>query len=362
MFKISKTTIKTPNADEIFNKFKEKGSRKKDLEKHYGLKKTVFNVDNVTAAEFVQGVNKEAVFFFQNKIDVKPSGKTEVIKIHYNKLEKVDFYKFSKPISKDEWKGDKTVPMYETLKPVRCTECNGTGKVNCEKCGGEGTVKCPDCNGTGSIDCKPCNGKGKQYLELTLYSGEEKKKDTKKMDYSCPNCFGTGKITCSRCNGLKRILCKKCEGKSSVECKECGGTGNMWQYEILPVPFKEEQGLVPVVIPSVKIDKTLENQMGSDLSEQIIKKAFESIKLREKDLDKKIVEPNLGYINSQITKALKETQKIIKKSEKSDTDKPIWPVYLFPLLILDCVTAKGKKYNVYSIGSSQGFIVFGELP
>ncbi len=78
--------IKGPNADEIFNRFKQTSGRRKALEKHYGIKKAAFNIDNITAAEFVKEVHKEAVFFYGVDVNIKPTGKTEIIKVTHKKL------------------------------------------------------------------------------------------------------------------------------------------------------------------------------------------------------------------------------------------------------------------------------------
>lgn len=350
--------IKGPNADEIFNRFKQTSGRRKALEKHYGIKKAAFNIDNVTAAEFVKEVHKEAVFFYQVDVNIKPTGKTEIIKVTHKKLEKTKFYKFDKPVPMEEWKGDKTVPMFNSIKLIKCPDCNG-GKINCDKCGGTGTVKCSDCKGTGTKECSKCAGKGKQLMEIGAYNGENKKIENNKMDYGCPNCFGSGKIICSKCDGLQKTLCKKCDGKSSVQCDTCLGTGSLYQYEIQPVPFLEERSILPNLFPSVKTN--MEKQMGAEISELI--ENVEGIRLKnEDDLKKKIIEPNLGYYAKSIDKALSQTQSQFKKHNKMDGYKPKLPIYLFPLIILDCLTPKGKKYNVYSIGSNNGFLIFGELP
>jgi len=72
-------------------------------------------------------------------------------------------------------------------KAVKCTGCNGKGKVEVEE-----TKQCPTCKGTGGlggiVKCTKCKGKGK----LTT---------KKKVNHH--ECNGTGKVTptCTTCNG-----------------------------------------------------------------------------------------------------------------------------------------------------------------
>lgn len=350
--------IKGPNADDIFNRFKQKAD-KKSLEKHYGVKKAVFNIDNITAAEYVKSVTKEAVFFFEVNVNIKPSGKDEVIKAPYKNMEKEKFYDLPKTVNKEDWKGEDTVPMNKTIQSVQCSTCGGTGKKQCKNCGGKGTIECSDCKGTGFQKCNHCSGKGEQFFEVIVFNENNKRIEKRKISMKCPDCFGTGKITCHTCAGLKRMYCKTCDSIGSEKCENCGGVGNLWEYKILPVPFKELNGKIPVLIPSIKTN--IEKEMGKSLSELIEK--INGITLKNiKELDKKIIEPNLGYYEKTIDKALKQTTSELKDYDKKDGHKPIYPVHLFPLIILECLTPKNKKYNVYSVGSDRGFIVFGELP
>jgi len=52
--------IKTPNLDEIFEKWKQRSIRKdkKKMEKQFGTKGAVFSLDAVSAAEYVKDTRK----------------------------------------------------------------------------------------------------------------------------------------------------------------------------------------------------------------------------------------------------------------------------------------------------------------
>ncbi|MBN2712931.1 MAG: hypothetical protein JXR97_10960 [Planctomycetes bacterium] len=71
---------------------------------------------------------------------------------------------------------DKNTPK-EPEKYIKCTYCDGTGKVKCEACGGTKKAPCSRCKGTGTV-----SGKG-----------------------PCPACTGAGKVACSACCALDGI-------------------------------------------------------------------------------------------------------------------------------------------------------------
>ncbi|MFX1417748.1 MAG: hypothetical protein ACFE9N_02380, partial [Promethearchaeota archaeon] len=58
--------IKTPNLDDIFEKWKQKAARtdRKKMEKQFGTKGAVFSLDAISAAEYVKDTNKEAAIYF----------------------------------------------------------------------------------------------------------------------------------------------------------------------------------------------------------------------------------------------------------------------------------------------------------
>ena len=60
-------TIKSANPDDIWESWKRKASKTQKLEKHYGTKGAVFNLDQVTATEFVKNVSKAAIIYFEKR-------------------------------------------------------------------------------------------------------------------------------------------------------------------------------------------------------------------------------------------------------------------------------------------------------
>ena len=67
--------IKSPNPDEVWEKWKLKAARSQKLEKYYGIKGAVFNLESITAAEFVKDVNKGAIFYLEKSHDIQVSTK-----------------------------------------------------------------------------------------------------------------------------------------------------------------------------------------------------------------------------------------------------------------------------------------------
>ena len=61
--------IKTPNLDEIFEKWKQRAVRsdKKKMEKQFGTKGAIFSLDAISAAEYVKDTQKEAAIYFAIK-------------------------------------------------------------------------------------------------------------------------------------------------------------------------------------------------------------------------------------------------------------------------------------------------------
>ena len=76
-------------------------------------------------------------------------------------------------------------------------------------------------------------------------------------------------------------------------------------------------------------------------------------------MNRKAVEPNLGYMDKYIEKIIKEAEDHWKESQKKPEVKISLPIYVFPLQVLHCVTKKDRKFDVYSIGSQLKFSVFG---
>ncbi|OLS13282.1 MAG: Uncharacterized protein RBG13Loki_3065 [Promethearchaeota archaeon CR_4] len=353
-------TIKAPNADDIFARYL-RIAPKKDVEKGYAVKGAVFDLDKISAAESVQNVTKGAVFYYQYKIDIKPVAKStgDEQQVQVPKADRIDFFDFgSASVDKEKWKKkEDKLPGFKTIRDVSCTKCGGNGYLKCD-CGGTGEMKCGKCEGKGTVSDARCKGTGKLEVELTVYDGALNKNRVRKP-YQCPECYGAGNLTCPECNGAGKIMCKKCGGKKGLQCKDCGGVGKVYGYAMIPVPYKAVSGLDVGIFPSLKLGK-FEKEMGQEL-EQILEKS-DAISIKDvKQLNQKVIEPNLGYIDGPIKNAMNECAKEFSNLEKNKDTKPQYPIWVFPLLILDCKTRKGSSYQIYAIGTEKSFIVRGNL-
>lgn len=351
--------IKSPNPDEIWDRWKRQSAKSQNLEKHYKIKGSVFNLDNITSAEYVKEVEKGAIFLcFQTEKSQPEESKPKSKQISPKKLSKEEYYEFkSAPIKKD-WKKDEVVPFFNSLKPVKCSACNGSGKVNCSKCKGQRFVECPSCNGK-EKKCKNCNGTGRLSETITIIN-EKGEKSKKEITFQCNECFGTGKVVCEKCGGTGKVLCSYCKGSGVYRCDKCDGFGMIYQYEIKPVPFKRESNTEPILYSSMKLSG-LESQIGKDIQEAVDSVEGILITKPEKQLDKKFIEPSLGYISKEIQKITKNLKKDWD-SAKKDSDLSIsLPIYLFPVLILKCQTRKGRKFDVFAIGSDKKYRVYGQI-
>src|SRR5271157_43295 len=352
-------TIKSPNADEIFDAYKQKAP-KKDLEKAYGVKGAVFNIDQITAAEYVQNVQKGCVLYFQYKEGAKASKEAaEELYTDPSKVGGITFYDFGTAnVQRSSWKKkDDTVPGYKTLKEASCDKCGGNGYTACD-CKNTGIQKCSKCDGKGVMQCNTCKGEGTLSTDISVIDAQGAKKNVSKS-YNCPDCFGNGTRLCTDCDGTGKVLCSKCKGMKGLPCKECGGTGIYYSYTMIPVPFKSASGLEDAIFPSLKLGK-FEKEMGKELEEILPQTDAITVKKIE-DLTQKIIEPNLGYFDGAIKTAMGACQKQFKTLEKTPGTKPQLPVWVFPLLILDCKTKKGTTFQVYAIGTEQSFVCKGTL-
>lgn len=352
-------TIKSPNSDDVWANWKSKASKSQKLEKHYGIKGAVFKLDDITAAEYIKNVTKAAIVYFEKRYEVKASNaKIKKEQGDVRDIEKEKFYLIKGRPIKAEWKAKDEVPAFESLKAVNCSKCAGKGGNACKKCNGSKLVECPDCDGK-TKNCKYCDGSGKYSVNVTVYN-EKNEKLTKKIQVKCKNCYGSGKIACSRCGGTGKIACKNCNATGLNSCGKCNGHGSLFDYEIKPVPFKEESEAEPIILTSIKLSG-LEKEMGKEIQKTI--EQVEGIVISQPDnqLNQKFIEPNLGYFPKEVGKMIKDAQKEWKSASK-DRDiniKP--PLYLFPVLALDCETKKGKKFQVICVGSDKRFQVFGKI-
>ncbi|NVM17511.1 MAG: hypothetical protein HWN80_07330 [Candidatus Lokiarchaeota archaeon] len=315
--------IKTPNLDEIFEKWKQKSIRKdkKKMEKQFGTKGAIFSLDAVSAAEYVKDTQKEAAIYFAIKktVGTEPKGTEEKIVLP-PRVPRETFYSFKgkSKVNKDNWKGNEKVPTYETLQTISCKNCSGKGYI-------EG--KCKNCKGIGKIEEK-----------LTILSGEDQKKEEKSFSYSCGVCYGTG--------------------TSKEQCKDCGGHKNMYKYQILPVPFKTVVTGIPVLHSSAqtKYEKEIERDLHQLIEE------VEGIRFNDfKDLEAK-AEPSLGYWNKNIKKTINAAGTDHKTYSKDKEAQITTQIYLFPMIQMFCETKKGKnKFEIYSLGSANKFMIYSNF-
>jgi len=312
--------IKSPNLDDIFEKWTQKANRTKNkkLEKQFGTKGAVFSISNISAAETVKDALKEAAIYFSVKKIIAPSKKkVEKELIEAEKLRKITFFQFPKEVVKENWDEDEMVPFFDSIQPVQCKNCKGKGYIEDK--------------------CKNCGGKGTITEELTVLEGEELNKTKKPFKYPCGECYGTGTL--------------------KSPCKKCGGFKNFYSYEIRPVPFRRVETGIPILHSSAKTE--YEKELEEDLHEVIDDvEGIEFDKL--KDLKKK-AEPSLGYFNKNIKKTIKSAGKAHKKFDKNDDTEITSRIILFPMNQLICETKKGKSFEIYSIGSEKNFLVWSNF-
>jgi hypothetical protein len=350
-------TIKSPVSDDIWDQFKRKHAR--DIEKYFAVKGAVFKLEDVPLADHLKELQKHALIAFDQVIETKPIGKPKQYQENINKIAKTRWFIFGSdhPVKKD-WKYEEQVPSFASLSPTNCPKCGGKGGQKCRKCGGSKFMKCPDCDGKKS-KCKQCNGSGKIEKELEVINsrGDREKKT---LTIKCQSCLGNPTILCPRCGGNGKILCTTCGGSGLDRCGECDGTGSLYRFNVIPVPFLETSTLTHEMIASTKLSN-VEKEIGKDLEE--ILKQVEGIRINnpDKELDQRFIEPNLGYMNKDIKKMLNEIQKRWKSMDKSKDQKIRTPLLLIPLEVLYCVTPKGRKFTIYSIGTEKSFFTFGQI-
>ena len=318
MIKIPDVYIKTPNLDDIFEKWKSNASRtnKKKLEKEFGTKGAVFSLNAISAAESVKDTMKEAAIYYEIKKTIAAvKGKEQVTLVPAPRLSRETFYSFKGgQVNKDNWKGKEKVPLIETLKGTACKNCKGKGYID---------SKCRTCKGTGKIE--------ETWMILT---GENQEKQKKVFDYPCSDCFGTGNL--------------------QDQCKECGGHKNLYNYDIAPVPFKTVISGSPVLHSSAQ--PKYERQIEEDL--QKVLQDVEGIKFSDfKELQQK-AEASLGYMSKDVKKTISAAQGDYSKVQKDPDSDVVSPIYLFPMIHMMCETKRGSKFEIYSIGSGNKFMVY----
>ncbi|MHA1436894.1 MAG: hypothetical protein ACTSPD_04915 [Promethearchaeota archaeon] len=312
--------IKTPNLDAIFEKWKNSMIRKnkKKMEKEFGTKGAVFSLNAISAAEYVKSNMKEAAIYFAIKKTITSATGKDLIVVSAPNLSRETFYTFQgKKINKQNWKGKDKVPIFESIKAIPC-----------KKCGGKGYLE---------FKCTKCGGKGKISEVWNVIVGEEQKKMKKNFNYSCNICYGTGKIR--------------------EMCKQCNGYKNEYQYSILPVPFKTIVSGIPILHSSArtKYEKEIEQGLHNLIKE------VDGIKFNDfKTLESK-AEASLGYWNKNIKKTINSAKNDYQNYQKDENTKIISQIYLFPMIQLFCETKRGNKFEIYSLGSANRFMIYSNF-
>ena len=184
-----------------------------------------------------------------------------------------------------------------------------------------------------------------------LINGKQKTK--KNMKYRCPSCFGSGQIECKKCGGTGKVTCPECKANARYRCDKCKGVGHFFNYELGYVPFAQTSAVIPHLFFRSDVEKELGYRISNVLSQ------VEGIQINDvKQLNDRDVVALLGYeLDSNAKKILHDARKEYEKLQKSDMDTPHLPIYVFPVVELDIVTPKNKKFKIFSIGSEMGFTV-----
>jgi hypothetical protein len=344
--------IKSPNTDDVFNKWIDKTQAKK-LEKKFAIKNVPFQKSNIAVGESVKGVQKFTAFYFQSE---KKQGKSTVAeegkKTDIKGISKVQFYEFTKEMDSDIWKDKSKVPLYESIQPVDCDKCKGTGYINCKKCKGAKLVTCNQCKGQATVKCKDCGGTGSKSVDVSvLKDGKEKTKN--KVKYNCPTCFGSANLECKTCGGTGKIPCPECKANARYRCDKCHGIGHFYDYSLGFVPFKQTGAIVPHLYFRADVAKEIGYRLSNVLDQ------VEGIQIRDfKKLNEPDVTAQLGYTpDANAKKMMQATKKDFENLLKGDIEKAVYPIYIFPVQELDIVTPQNKKFKLFSIGSDANYTV-----
>ena len=356
------TTVKAPNPDDVFDKWLQ-GAPLKKLEKYFAVKGVKFQKGNISKAKVVKNIIDSVVFYFKSKIEEVPkvSSKAEEHNVSPSSIKKVYFYEFGKfKVDARDWKGKDMVPFANSIKKVPCEKKCDKGSETCPSCKGEGKINCKKCKGSGSFKCRYCNGTGVEEVFLKVGEASEKKVvDTKRpLKHQCPACQGTGTEYCTSCYGMGYNLCDKCKGARKTTCKRCSGYGFEYTYRVLPVPYGIPTG-PDKYEHYLFFNKDVEKVVKEDLGEEINQSRVHGITIRKTDdLHERFVKANLGVYDKEIASRLKECQKTWKALEKQGMESPMFPIYAFPVILMNVITESNKKFDIVSIGTDNGFKIY----
>ena len=103
----------------------------------------------------------------------------------------------------------------------------------------------------------------------------------------------------------------------------------------------------------------LEKEIEKDLHQLIDQ--VEGIRFSDfKQLSNK-AEASLGYWNKNIKKTIGSAGSDYKTYEKDRDTKIETKIYLFPMIQMFCETKKGSKYEIYSLGSANKFMIYSNF-
>ena len=144
--------IKTPLPDDVFQRWL-KSKSTNDIEKVFGRKSQDISPMEVVCKEII----KTPSLVFRTTVKKSSSSKKpEKSDLYtYDELEKQKFYKFTKSISKNDWKEKSSeVMVYDKIEEITCKECGKKGILKCDKCNGTGFIVCPTCKDAKNLQCR----------------------------------------------------------------------------------------------------------------------------------------------------------------------------------------------------------------
>ncbi len=349
------TTVKAISSDETFQEWLSHADMK-TLEKFFKKKKVDFKRELVSAVETVQGVDKFVVIYFEKNVKAALAGKQtqSTVQVNVKELEKTRFFDLEgKQVSIESWKGDKEVPMYNTIKEIKCSKCVGLGSMKCKSCGGTGTLKCVNCDGKAKITCKTCKGTKVVEYEIEVTDGEGKKYRAKRK-MPCPECHAQGTYNCPDCSATAKIHCKTCDSSGVSSCETCKGTGVMYEYSIQPVPF-----IMSKKDAEVYYSKDVEKFIGKQSVEDMLNaRDIQGIVITNPDdLKESVLKPQLNYWTKDADKVCNDAKKDYKDYVKKSIVKEGTKILVLPSLQLTCKGVNGKEFQVFGIGVAGNFIV-----
>ncbi|MHA1293837.1 MAG: hypothetical protein ACTSQJ_14365, partial [Promethearchaeota archaeon] len=90
-------------------------------------------------------------------------------------------------------------------------------------------------------------------------------------------------------------------------------------------------------------------------------KEVDGIKFNDfKTLESK-AEASLGYWNKNIKKTINSAKNDYQNYQKDENTKIISQIYLFPMIQLFCETKRGNKFEIYSLGSANRFMIYSNF-